>query len=154
MLHRVLPCLVGIGIQALVDDRIWFLNLSVSSRRVLHLQCLENVPTEGELTVPEELLRESERQLGASIDIALLEFIVVARDVGIETYVLRQVVEVLCLQYVKPLRLSLQVLEGFPRLILRCILVAHVELPVFFVFVYGCLARLVSLAIRIAECKV
>ena len=83
-LHRVFPSIIGIGIQIFVDDRIRFLNLCMSSRGVLHRQRFEDVPTQGELTVPKELFREGKRQLHVEVEVALLILIIVTRDVAVE----------------------------------------------------------------------
>ena len=56
------------------------------------MQILRKVPTQIELTVPQELRRKRQRQvlILSSLHVALLQFVVVASYLGIEAYVLRQ----------------------------------------------------------------
>ena len=56
------------------------------------MQILRKVPTQIELTVPQELRRKRERQvlILSSLHVALLQFVVVARYLGVEANVLRQ----------------------------------------------------------------
>ena len=77
--HGVLPSLIGIGIEILVDRRVGFLHLSVRSTLEGEMECLEDVPAQLEIPVPEVLLAEGERQgVGVLnvVDVSLLEFVV------------------------------------------------------------------------------
>ena len=95
--YGVLPGMILVGIKILVDRCIWFLYLCMGSTLEVHVQVLGQIPVDGELTVPEELLTEGERQLGVysgssthqGFHIALLQLVVIARHLGIEGYVLR-----------------------------------------------------------------
>ena len=90
--YRVFPHLIAVGIQILIDGHIWLFNLGIGSTLEVHVQILRKVPTQIELTVPQELRRKRERQvlILSSLHVALLQFVVVARYLGIEAYVLRQ----------------------------------------------------------------
>ena len=61
----------------------------------IHVEVLCKVPSEGELTVPQELFAEGERQFGIHtvLHIALLKLVIGASHVGIERDVLRQIVQ-------------------------------------------------------------
>ena len=85
------------------------------------MQVLGEIPTQGEITVPEELLVEDKGQVLVlnTLQIALLQLPIVARDLRVEGDALRQVVQSEGLGEVEPLRLTLEVLEGLPCLIDR-----------------------------------
>ena len=95
--YGILPGMILVGIKILVDRCIWFLYLCMGSTLEVHVQVLGQIPVDGELTVPEELFTEGERQLGVysgssthqGFHIALLQLVVIARHLGIEGYVLR-----------------------------------------------------------------
>ena len=61
----------------------------------VHVQVLGQVPAQLEVTVPEELRTEGERQVGilSVLQVSLLQFIVGAAQFGVERDGLRQVVE-------------------------------------------------------------
>ena len=82
-------------------------------------QVLGEIPSYGELTVPQELLTERERQLGAGrrLEVALLHLIVVAQYLAVEGDALRQVVETESLREGEPLALPLHVAERLESLI-------------------------------------
>ena len=85
------------------------------------MQVGREVPAQGEVTVPEELLVKPQWQVLVlqTLEVALLHLVVVAADLGIEANTLRQVVQSECLGEGEPLRLTLQALEGLPGLIDR-----------------------------------
>ena len=101
--HRVFPCRVLVRVEALVDDHVRFFDFGMSGRCPRELERLEDVPANGEVAIPEELFGERDRKFCSCINIALLQFVVTAQDVGVERETLRQVVEVLSLDDVKPL---------------------------------------------------
>ena len=89
-----------------------------------HLECLEDVPLDRQIAVPQDLVGEDDRHLGACIDVTFLELIITAGEVGVERDALWQPLQVLCLDDVEPFGLALQVLEGFQRLVLGGIVIA------------------------------
>ena len=126
----------------------------MGGRRPREFQRLEDVPTNGEFTVPEELTGIVYGQTCAGVDVAFLQFVVGAHDVGVEGKRLRQVVQVLRLDDVEPLRLALHVLERLPRLVLWRVVVRHVGFPLLVVLIDNHLAFLVALAVRVTEGEV
>ena len=74
---------------------------------------LRKVPAQLKTAVPEEVAApaQGERGVVELLHVALLEFIVGTRDVGVEGNVLRQVVEALVFHNLQPLRLALHFAE-------------------------------------------
>ena len=138
----------------LVHHGVGFFYLGMGGRSPREFECLKDVPTHVEVTVPKNLVGEGDGQLCTSIDVTLLELIVAASKVGVERDTLWQPLQVLCFDDVEPLRLAFQVLEGFPWLELGGVVVGEVELPVLFILVNGGFARLVTLAVTVAEGQV
>ena len=62
--HAVFPSLIVVSIEVFVDGRIGFLNFSVGSTLEVHVQVLRQIPAQGEIAVPKELLAEGQRQVG------------------------------------------------------------------------------------------
>ena len=56
--YGVFPCGVMVGIEVFVDGCVWLLNLSVCAAGEVQMQVLGEVPPDGEVPVPEELLAE------------------------------------------------------------------------------------------------
>ena len=119
--HRVFPSRIAIGIEVFVHRGVGFFDLRMGSRLEVEVQILGKVPTEGEVTVPEELLVEGQGQALVLhiLQIALLQFVVTARDLRVEGDALGQIVQSDGLGEVEPLRLALDFLEGLPGLIDR-----------------------------------
>ena len=114
----VFPYRIFVRVEILVDDHVWLLDFGMCGRSPRQFERLEDVPSDGEVAVPEELLREGDWQFRACIDVTQLLFVIVAHDVGVEREALRQVVEVLSLDDVEPFRLALHLLERLPCLVL------------------------------------
>ena len=95
LLHGVLPGCVAVGIEVFVDGRVGLLYLSMSGTLEVHVEILGEVPSEREVAVPDELLAEGQRQVGilGILEVALLQLVIGARNVGVERDALRQVVE-------------------------------------------------------------
>ena len=55
--------MILVGIKVFVDRGIRFLYLGMSSAIERHVEILRQVPTQGELTIPQELLIEYQWQL-------------------------------------------------------------------------------------------
>ena len=93
----------------------------MGSRLEVKVQVLGEVPAEREITVPEELLVEGQRQslVISTLQVALLQFIVATGNLRVEGDVLRQIVQSECFGEVEPFRLTFQALEGLPGLIRR-----------------------------------
>ena len=74
LFHRVFPSHILIGVQVLVDWRIGFLNLCTGGRLEGEMQVLGEIPSQREITIPQELLREGKRQvlILQTLQIALL----------------------------------------------------------------------------------
>ena len=124
----VFPCGIGIGIEVFVDGCVRLLYLCPRGALEIEVQVLGEVPAQGEVPVPEELLVELHRQRvgGEVFHVALLQLIVVAGEVGIERHVLRQVVESEALGNLPPLRFRLdEFLERLPCLVHRCPTIRH-----------------------------
>ena len=120
------------------------------------MQILRKVPTQIELTVPQELRRKCQRQvlILSSLHIALLQFVVVARYLGVEAHVLRQPVESESAWQVEPLRFRLDLLERFERFVHRTPLIVHSTTPIVLTFINRSLARSVAVAMRVGEREV
>ena len=88
-------------------------------RLEVHVEVLRQVPAQGEVAVPQELLREGQRQVGVLciLQVTFLQLVVAARQFGVERDALRQVVQSQGLGEVHPLGLRLDILERLPRLI-------------------------------------
>ena len=120
------------------------------------MQILRKVPTQIELTVPQELRRKCQRQvlILSSLHIALLQFVVVARYLGVEAHILRQPVESESAWQVEPLRFRLDLLERFERFVHRTPLIVHSTAPVVLALINRSLARSVAVAMRVGEREV
>ena len=107
------------------------------------MQVLGEVPTQGEVTVPEELLRECQRQtlVFQILQVAFLQLIIVTCQLRVKGDALWQIVEAECLGEVQPLRLSFQLTERLPRLIDWRIAVIKSTTPLVFLLIDGRLAR-------------
>ena len=83
------------------------------------MEVTREVPAQGEITVPEELLVEHQLQVLVlqTLKVAFLQFVIAAGHLGIKRNALRQVIDTDGLGEVQPLRLTLQVLERLPGLI-------------------------------------
>ena len=82
----VFPGLVVVGVEVFVDGGVRLLNLGVGGALEVHVQVLRQIPADGEVAVPEELLAERQGQvrvLGV-LQVALLQFVVVAGQLGVE----------------------------------------------------------------------
>ena len=154
--HRVLPSRIAVGIEVFVHRRVGFLNLSVGGTLEVHVQVLRQVPTQLELTVPQELLAERQRQVGVLciLQVALLQLIVVTRHLRVKRDGLRQIVEAQRLGELHPLRLALRVLEGLPGLKHGRIAVVHRASPLIVVLIDGSLASGVTMGVTIREREV
>ena len=95
-----------VGIEILVDGRVGLLDLGMRGRLEVHVQVLREVPADGEVAIPEELLRKRQRQVGVLgvLEVALLQLIVVARELRVERDVLGQIVQSDGLWQLHPLR--------------------------------------------------
>ena len=103
---RVFPLGVLVGIAFLVDGSVGLFDFSVRGTLEVHVQIACKVPSQGEITVPEELRAEGQRQLSASevFHVALLQLVVAARYLGVEAHVLREPVESELLDDIEPFR--------------------------------------------------
>ena len=153
----VLPCAVVVVVEVLVDGRVRFLDFGLRSALEGEVQCLGEIPSEVELSVPEErgcpADGDGRRRLEV-LHVALLDFVVGADDVGVEGEALRREVEVLCLQQIQPLGLRLDVLEWFPCLPVGCPAVVQSSSPRLLVLVHGGLAAGVGVAVAVVEGEV
>ena len=156
LLHGVLPGCVTVGIEVFVDGRVGLLYLSMSGTLEVHVEILGEVPSEREVAVPDELLAEGQRQVGilGILEVALLQLVVGARDVGVERDALRQVVESEHFGQRHPLRLALRVLEGLPGLVDGRVGIVERASPLVFVLIDGGLARSVAMRMAVAEREV
>ena len=86
LFYRILPSHILIGIQVLVDRRVGLLDLGTGGRLEGKMQVLGKVPSQGEITVPQELLGECKWQvlIFQTLQVAFLQFVVVTRHLGIE----------------------------------------------------------------------
>ena len=117
--YGVLPCVVAVGVEVLVDRRIRLFDLRVGGTLEVHVQILCEVPAKGEFAVPKELRvpRDGQRGVVHRLQVALLQLIVGTRQLRVEADVLRQPVEPEALGDVEPFALVLQLLERFPGLV-------------------------------------
>ena len=83
------------------------------------MEVTREVPAQGEVAIPEELLIEHQLQILVlqTLKVAFLQFVVAAGHLGIKRDALRQVIDTDGFREVQPLRLTLQVLERLPGLI-------------------------------------
>ena len=95
LLDRVFPGGIAFGVQVLVHRRIGFLNLCPGGTLEVGVQVLGQVPAQLEITVPEELFVERQGQVGVLgvLEVAFLQFIVIAGHLGVEGNGLRQIIE-------------------------------------------------------------
>ena len=109
-----------------------------------HVQVTGKIPAEGEVTIPQELLTEGDRQFGILhiLHVTLLQFIVVTGDIRIKGYVLWQPVQSEPLEDVQPLALliSKQFLKRLEGFVHRCITVVHRPTPVILILEDRCLS--------------
>ena len=154
--HGVLPGMILVGIEVLVHWRVRLLYLGVGGTLEVHVQVLRQVPAHRELSVPQELFAERERQLRVlgRFHVSLLQLIVVARHLGVEGHVLRQPVQSESLQDVEPLALVLQLLERLPSLIHRCPRVVERTTPVVLVLIHGGLSLRMLVGVTVGEGEV
>ena len=159
MLHGVLPHGVEVGIEVLVDGRVLavgFLYLCTGGRLEVHVQVLRQVPAQLEVAVPQHLTVEVDGQVRILriLQVALLQFIVVTREVGIKGNGLRQVVQTESLGEVQPLRLALSRLERLPGLVDGRVGVVQGATPLVVVLIDGCLARGMAVLVAVADGEV
>ena len=155
--HRIFPCRILVGIEVFVYRRVRFFYLGMCGTVEVHVEILGQVPAYRELTVPQELLAEGQRQLIAvgAFHVALLKFIIVAQHFRIERYVLRQPVKTEVLHDVIPLTLALyHLLERLEGLVDRSVAVVDGSAPVVFVLIDGCLAARVAVTVAVREREV
>ena len=154
--HGVLPSRVAVGKEILVHSRIGLLDFSVCAGRERGVDALRQVPAQLERAVPKEVARPRERyrRVVEIFHIPLLKLVVSAVDVGVESDVLRNIVEILFLDDFEPRAFALQFLKGFVRLIVRRVAVAKVPFPVFIFLPRRSLARGVACAMGVAKRKV
>ena len=148
--------MILVGIEVFVDRCVRLLYLCVCGASEVGVQVLGEVPAHGELSVPEELLAERERQLRVlcRLHVALLQFVVVARHLGVERHILRQPVQSESLQYVEPLAAVLYLLERLPRLVDRSPRIVERSTPVVLFLVNGGLARGSLVRVAVGEGEV
>ena len=115
------------------------------------MQVLGEVPAQGEVTVPEELLVPAQGHILVlgTLEVALLHLVVVTADLGVEADVLRQVIESECLGEGEPFRLALEALEGFPGLIDGRIAVVERSAPFVTLLIDGRLARGIEVRVTV-----
>ena len=156
LLHRVFPRTILIGVEILVDGRIGLLDLGTGSTLKVEVQIPREVPSEGEVAVPEELLGEDQWQVLTLqiFQVALLQFTVVTRQLTIEGNALRQVVETQRLGEVQPLRLTLELFEGLPSLIHGRVAIVEGSTPLVLTIVDGGLALGTPMGVTIREREV
>lgn len=156
LLHRVLPCLVVVGIEVLIDGGVGLLDLGVGGTLEVHVQILGQVPANLELSVPEELLAEGERQLVVlgRLHVALLQLVVVARNLGVEAHALRQPVEAEALQNIPVFGFRLDLLERLEGLVVGRPVVVHRSAPGVLVLVDRGLALRVAVGVAVGEAEV
>ena len=111
----------------------------MGGRLEVEVQILREVPTHGEVTVPEELAIEGKWQIVVVeiLHIALLQLIVAAGDLCVQGNTLGQVVQSEGLGEVQPLRFALQFPERLPRLIHGRIAVIDGTSPMVVLFING-----------------
>ena len=157
--YRIFPSVILVGIEVLVHRCVRFLYLGMGSTLEVHVQVLGQVPTQGELSIPKELLAEGKRQVSIypcrtthrCLHISFLQLIVVASHLGIERHVLWQPVQTESFQNVEPLALVLQPLEWFPSLIDWRPGIIERTAPIVLALVYGSLARGILMGMTIGK---
>ena len=84
--------MILVGIEIGIHIRIRHIHLCMGGTLEVHVQVLGQVPAQGELTVPEELVAHGKRQLRIerTLHIAFLQLIGLMRHLRIEGDVLRQ----------------------------------------------------------------
>ena len=156
LFYRILPSHILIGIQVLVDRCVGLFDLGTGGRLEGEMQVLGKVPSQGEITVPQELLGECKWQvlILQTLQVALLQFVVVTRHLGIERDALGQVVQTYRLGEVEPLRLTLEFLKRLPGLIHGRVSVVQGATPLVFTLVNGGLTRGVTMGMTVREREV
>ena len=160
--YRIFPSVILVGIEVLVHRCVRFLYLGMGSALEVHVQVLGQVPTQGELSIPKELLAEGKWQVRfytcrtthRRLHVSFLQLIVVASHLGIERHVLWQPVQPESFQNVEPLALVLQSLEWFPSLIDWCPGIIERTAPIVLALVYGSLARGILMGMTIGKREV
>ena len=145
--HRVFPGSITVGIEILVHRSIRLFNLRTGSRLEIEVEVTREVPPQGEVAVPKELLVEHQFEILVlkALKVAFLQFVVATAHLGIERDALRQVVDTDGLGEVQPLRLALEVLEGLPGLIDGRVAVVQRPAPLVILLVDSSLARGVTM---------
>ena len=120
------------------------------------MQVLGEVPAQGEVTVPEELLAEAQGHVLVfyALKVALLKLIVFTRDLCVETDALWQVVQSDGLRQCEPLRLTVEALEGFPGLVDWRIGIVECPTPLVPPLIDGGLTRGIVVGVAIGEGEV
>ena len=156
LLHGVFPRTILVGIEILVDGRIGLLDLGAGGTLEVEVQIPREVPSEGDVAVPEELLGEDEWQVLTLqiLQVALLQLAVMTRQFTIESNALRQIVEAQRLGEVQPLRLTLELFEGLPSLIYGRVAIVEGSTPLVLTVVDGGLARGAPMGVTIREREV
>ena len=132
------------------------LDFGARARTKAGVNALRQIPTQGEVSLPTVVATPSEGQgtIVQVLHIALLEFVIIAHDIGIERQTLREVVEVEFLNNLEPLALALHLLERLKGFRIRGIVVTEIPFPVLVLFPRCRLSRGVSAAIGIAKREV
>ena len=118
--YGVFPRLILLWVEVFVDLQIWLLYLCLSGALEGHVEVLGQVPTQLEVTVPQEAGVPRSWYAGRRAEVfkvALLQLVVVTGHLGIEGDVLRHVVEGEPLEDVVVLGLRLYLLEWLERFI-------------------------------------
>ena len=156
--YGIFPHLVLVRIEVLVDRNVRFFDFRMGGGVEREVKVFGQVPLQTEIAVPQKLFGEGERErrrVFQILDVPFLVLVIVAQDVRVEADVLRQVVEVLVADDVPPFALAFNhLLERLERLVFGRIVVVERSVPVFFRFPSRGFARLVGLAVRIAEREV
>ena len=121
------------------------------------VQGLEQVPAQGEITIPQIGTAPCHGQclrIGDILQVALLQLVIRTTKVCIEGYVLWRKGNVLVLDYLRPLALGLPFLEWFPILPIGRPSISHRCLPSLAILVYGGFATVFTLGLRVREGKV
>ena len=97
----VFPSSVFGGVEFLVHHHIGLLDFGIGAGHEAEVDILRGIPTELQGTIPEEVAGEAERErtVVELFDVALLQFVVVARKIGHQRDVLRQRVDAEITQY-------------------------------------------------------
>ena len=156
--YRILPRIIALGIEVLVDrqiaQRLFYLRLR--ARLEIHVEIAREVPAQGETTVPQELGIEGDGQSGASKfgHVTLLQLVIEAGYLRVEGNTLRQPVQRKSLGEIHPFRLALRLLERLPRFINGRIAVVQRSSPLVFLLIDGRLARGETVRVTIGEREV